>query len=97
MATISREDILNAVADMSVMDIVQLVKDMEEKFAVTVIGGQDALKGKVIRIGHMGFISNEDMHVSIEAMAQAINLQSKDRISFTQLKEALASLDESLS
>jgi large subunit ribosomal protein L7/L12 len=35
MATISREDILNAVADMSVMDIVQLVKDMEEKFGVS--------------------------------------------------------------
>lgn len=35
MASISREDILNAVADMSVMDIVELVKDMEEKFGVS--------------------------------------------------------------
>lgn len=32
---ISKEDILNAVADMSVMDIVELVKDMEEKFGVS--------------------------------------------------------------
>lgn len=32
---ISRADILNAVADMSVMDIVELVKDMEEKFGVS--------------------------------------------------------------
>ena len=35
MASISRADILNAVADMSVMDIVELVKDMEEKFGVS--------------------------------------------------------------
>ena len=35
MATISREDVLNAIADMSVMDVVQLIKDMEEKFGVT--------------------------------------------------------------
>jgi len=32
---ISRADILNAVAEMSVMDIVELVKDMEEKFGVS--------------------------------------------------------------
>ncbi|MBX9587642.1 MAG: 50S ribosomal protein L7/L12 [Gammaproteobacteria bacterium] len=35
MATLSRADILNAVAEMSVMDIVELVKDMEEKFGVS--------------------------------------------------------------
>jgi len=35
MATISRADILNAVSEMSVMDIVELVKDMEEKFGVS--------------------------------------------------------------
>ena len=35
MASISRADILNAVADMSVMDIVELVKEMEEKFGVS--------------------------------------------------------------
>lgn len=32
---ISREDILQAVANMSVMDVVQLVKDMEKEFNVS--------------------------------------------------------------
>jgi large subunit ribosomal protein L7/L12 len=32
---ISREDVLTAVSDMSVMDIVELVKEMEEKFGVS--------------------------------------------------------------
>ena len=35
MAKISKEDILNAIAEMSVMDVVALVKDMEEKFGVS--------------------------------------------------------------
>jgi large subunit ribosomal protein L7/L12 len=35
MAKISKEDILQAISDMSVMDVVELVKDMEEKFGVS--------------------------------------------------------------
>ena len=32
---LSKEDVLNAIAEMSVMDIVELISDMEEKFGVT--------------------------------------------------------------
>lgn len=32
---LSKDDILNAIADMSVMDVVELVRSMEEKFGVT--------------------------------------------------------------
>jgi large subunit ribosomal protein L7/L12 len=32
---LSKEDILNAIAEMSVMDVVELVEAMEEKFGVT--------------------------------------------------------------
>ena len=32
---LSKDDILNAIADMSVMDVVELVSAMEEKFGVT--------------------------------------------------------------
>ncbi|MEE4361885.1 MAG: 50S ribosomal protein L7/L12 [Pseudomonadales bacterium] len=32
---LSKDDILNAIADMSVMDVVDLVKAMEDKFGVT--------------------------------------------------------------
>lgn len=32
---LSKDDILNAIAEMSVMDVVELVKGMEEKFGVT--------------------------------------------------------------
>ncbi len=33
--SLSREDVLNAIAEMSVMDIVELISEMEEKFGVT--------------------------------------------------------------
>ncbi|CAA0079997.1 50S ribosomal protein L7/L12 [BD1-7 clade bacterium] len=33
--SLSKEDILNAIAEMSVMDIVELIEAMEEKFGVT--------------------------------------------------------------
>jgi large subunit ribosomal protein L7/L12 len=33
--SISKDDILNAIADMSVMDVVELVEAMEEKFGVS--------------------------------------------------------------
>jgi large subunit ribosomal protein L7/L12 len=33
--SISKDDILNAIADMSVMDVVELIEAMEEKFGVT--------------------------------------------------------------
>ena len=47
--SISKDDILNAIADMSVMDVVELIEAMEEKFGVSaavavaaVAGGADA-------------------------------------------------------
>ena len=32
---LSKEDALNAIADMSVMEVVELIADMEEKFGVS--------------------------------------------------------------
>ncbi len=34
---------------------------LEEKFHITIMGGQDQAKGKIIRIGHMGHITWEQM------------------------------------
>lgn len=35
-------------------------KHLEEKYNITIMGGQDHLKEKILRIGHMGYISDED-------------------------------------
>lgn len=52
----------------------QLREHLEKKYLVTVMGGQDQLKGKIIRIGHMGYITDEHM---IETMYR-LSLALKD-------------------
>ncbi len=34
---------------------------LEKDFSITIMGGQDQWKGKVLRIGHMGYIQNNEM------------------------------------
>ena len=48
-------------------------EQFEKKYAVTVMGGQDQLKGKVIRIGHMGYITDTDLHETTLRLAQCLN------------------------
>lgn len=43
---------------------------LEEKYNVTIMGGQDQLKGKILRVGHMGYIQKTEMIQFI------LNLQS---------------------
>lgn len=45
MAKLTNEDILNAIADMSVMDVVELVSAMEEKFGVSATVAPVAVAG----------------------------------------------------
>jgi len=43
------------------MDGQKLRLHLEKQFDVTVMGGQDQLKGKILRIGHMGYIQKAEM------------------------------------
>ncbi|MCC2679964.1 MAG: putative aspartate aminotransferase [Pseudobdellovibrio sp.] len=47
------------------IDGAKLREHLEKKYLVTVMGGQDQAKGKIIRIGHMGYI--QEVHL-IETM-----------------------------
>ena len=48
-------------------------EQFEKKYAVTVMGGQDQLKGKIIRIGHMGYITDSDLHETTTRLVQCLN------------------------
>lgn len=50
-----------------------LRKHLEQKYNITVMGGQDHLKGKIIRIGHMGAISNDDALSTMYYLALSLN------------------------
>ncbi|MBX2993596.1 MAG: alanine--glyoxylate aminotransferase family protein [Bdellovibrionaceae bacterium] len=52
---------LTAVVVPDGMDSQKLRLLLEERFGITLMGGQDQAKGKILRIGHMGHITPEQM------------------------------------
>lgn len=71
--------------------------EMEKISLVVVMGGQDQLKGKVIRIGHMGAIRDEDLLATLEALAHALNRARPGLITDQMRKKALSLAGEILS
>jgi serine---pyruvate transaminase len=50
------------------LDGSKLVRLMRDELGVTVQGGQDRMKGKLVRIGHMGYLAPFDMLVAVSAL-----------------------------
>lgn len=50
------------------VDSGQLVRLMRDELGVGVQGGQDRMKGKLVRIGHMGYLAPFDMLTAISAL-----------------------------
>ncbi len=50
----------------------KLVKTMRDTYGVTIAGGQAELKGKVIRIAHMGFITESDIIMGITCLEKVL-------------------------
>jgi aspartate aminotransferase-like enzyme len=50
------------------IDGVALLNNLEKKYGVKLAGGQDKLKGKVCRLGHMGYIDQWDVLAAIGAL-----------------------------
>jgi len=51
----------------------ELRTHLEQKYFVTVMGGQDQAKGKILRIGHMGYILDHHMIETMERLALGLN------------------------
>ena len=69
---------------------------LETKYGVILMGGQDSLKGKIIRLGHMGYISHLDLVRAMRAIAQSANELKPGLIAPEKLETAIASLQTSL-
>lgn len=52
-------------------------KMLKEHYSLTISGGQDELKGKIVRIGHMGFIDGWDVLSSIMGVARCAEKMGK--------------------
>ncbi|NJM46826.1 MAG: alanine--glyoxylate aminotransferase family protein [Alkalinema sp. RU_4_3] len=60
------------------LDAEQIRSVMKKKYDIILAGGQDALKGKIFRIGHLGFVSDREVLTAIAALeATVIELGGK--------------------
>jgi aspartate aminotransferase-like enzyme len=50
------------------IDAEKLRKQVKERFDILLAGGQDHLKGKVFRIGHLGFVCDRDVLTAVAAI-----------------------------
>ncbi len=54
------------------IDGAKLVKSLRDDFGVTLAGGQDQWKGKIIRIAHLGYVDTFDTVVAMAALEMAL-------------------------
>ena len=54
------------------IDSGKVVRFMRDELGVSIQGGQDQMKGKLIRIGHMGYLSPFDMLTAVSALELAL-------------------------
>lgn len=54
------------------VDAESLRKRVKERFDILLAGGQDHLKGKVFRIGHLGFVCDRDLLTAVAAIEATV-------------------------
>jgi aspartate aminotransferase-like enzyme len=47
-------------------------KHLEQRYNITVMGGQDQLKGRILRIGHLGYLQNSDVVQTLQDLARTL-------------------------
>jgi aspartate aminotransferase-like enzyme len=62
---------ITAIAPVNV-EAEQIRAIVRKKFDIVMAGGQDDLKGKIFRIGHLGFVSDRDILTAISALEAAL-------------------------
>ena len=69
------------------MDAEQFRKKIKDNFDILLAGGQDHLKGKIFRVGHLGYVNDRDIITIITAISNT--LLALDKISAQQAGEAI--------
>ena len=69
------------------MDAEKFRKSIKNKYDILLAGGQDNLKGKIFRVGHLGYINDRDIFSVIAAIGNT--LVEENKISTEKVGEAL--------
>jgi aspartate aminotransferase-like enzyme len=88
----SPSDSVTALTVPTGMDGQKIRLHLEEKYNVTVMGGQDQAKGKIIRIGHMGFIQDGEMINLIKYLGYTLQYFDPATISSEKIQEVVSGL-----
>ena len=72
LAKTSPSDALTAAVVPEEIDGIVLKKAFLERYGITIAGGQDQLKGKIIRIAHLGYFDPVDMFQVIAGLEMAL-------------------------
>ncbi len=51
----------------------KITKHIEKRYGVKIAGGQGSLKGKIVRIGHLGYYDETDMYTVVSAFEATLN------------------------
>ena len=54
------------------MNAEEFRKRIKNKFDILLAGGQDHLKGKIFRVGHLGYVNDRDIITVISAISNAL-------------------------
>ncbi len=65
-------NVLTAIKAPIGIDVDKIIKKLRDETGITFTGGQDELKGKIIRIGHMGYVNDFDVIVAIAALEKGL-------------------------
>ncbi|MEM8778857.1 MAG: alanine--glyoxylate aminotransferase family protein [Cyanobacteria bacterium P01_G01_bin.49] len=63
----------------STVDAEAIRSTMKKQFDIALAGGQDHLKGKIFRMGHLGFVSERDILTAIAALEAALQSLGHDQ------------------
>ena len=69
------------------MDAENFRKTIKKEFDILLAGGQDHLKGKIFRVGHLGYVNDRDIITVISAISNT--LLNLGKITHQQAGEAL--------
>jgi NAD-reducing hydrogenase large subunit len=69
------------------IDAEEFRKTIKNKFDILLAGGQDHLKGKIFRVGHLGYVNDRDIITVISAISNT--LLNLGKISSNDAGEAL--------
>jgi aspartate aminotransferase-like enzyme len=67
-----RANVVTAIKVPEGVDGGKVVKLMRDKYRVTIAGGQNQLKGKIVRVAHCGYFGAFDILTSVSALEMAL-------------------------